>query len=127
MSRGSTTYGNTTFSNLEAPKLKELQHFHVSRVPKPKEIQHFQNLEVPEPKEIQHFQISRLQNQSTGGNFRFESHAATEGFVAPRLARLFQGTGGAILVLVTLERTHPYGSPVKCNHSDTLNSIITFE
>jgi len=62
MSRGYKTYGNTTFSNLEALKPKELQHFHVSRVPKPKEIQHLQNLEVPEPKEIQHFQISRLPN-----------------------------------------------------------------
>ena len=99
MSRGSKTYGNTTFSNLEALK----------------------------PKGLQHFQISKLQNRSTGCNFRFESHAATEGFVAPRLARLFHGTGGAILVLVTLERTPPYGSHVKCNHSDTLNSIITFE
>ena len=62
MSRGSKTYGNTSFSNLEGFKPKELHHFHVSRVPKPKEIQHFQNLEVPELKEIQHFQISRLPN-----------------------------------------------------------------
>ena len=31
--RGSKTIGNTTFSNLEAAKLKEIQHFRISRLP----------------------------------------------------------------------------------------------